>query len=85
MKTRITILLVWFSFAFANGQAIVDDPKITADMGIIYNGVGVRNNVTDPFNHYNGQKNQQNFLRHLNDRIKKILLVFLVNYKIVNN
>ncbi|MEI9911726.1 MAG: CotH kinase family protein [Bacteroidota bacterium] len=38
-----------------NGQAIVDDPKITADMGIIYNGAGVRNNVTDPFNHYNGK------------------------------
>jgi hypothetical protein len=38
-----------------NGQTIVNDPKITADMGIIYNGVGVRNNVTDPFNHYNGK------------------------------
>jgi hypothetical protein len=36
-----------------NGQTIVDDPKITADMGIIYNGVGVRNNVADPYNHYN--------------------------------
>jgi len=38
-----------------NGQAILDDPKITADMGIIYNGVGARNNVTDPLNHYNGK------------------------------
>lgn len=38
-----------------NGQTIVDDPKIMADMGIIYNGVGVRNNVTDAFNHYNGK------------------------------
>ncbi|MBI3138519.1 MAG: CotH kinase family protein [Sphingobacteriales bacterium] len=38
-----------------NGQEIVDDPKITADMGIIYNGEGVRNAVTDPFNHYNGK------------------------------
>ena len=38
-----------------NGQTIVDDPKITADMGIIYNGVGARNNVTDLFNHYNGK------------------------------
>src|SRR5436190_6286011 len=37
-----------------NGQAIVDDPKITADMGIIYNG-SARNNITDPFNHYNGK------------------------------
>ena len=38
-----------------NGQTIVDDPKITADMGIIYNGVGARNAVTDPFNQYNGK------------------------------
>lgn len=38
-----------------NGQTIPDDPKITADMGIIYNGSGVRNNMTDPFNHYNGK------------------------------
>jgi hypothetical protein len=38
-----------------NGQTIPDDPKITADMGIIYNGTGIRNNMTDPFNHYNGK------------------------------
>ncbi len=38
-----------------NGQVIVDDPKITADMGIIFNGENIRNNVTDPFNHYNGK------------------------------
>lgn len=38
-----------------NGQSIVDDPKITADMGIIFNGENIRNNLTDPFNHYNGQ------------------------------
>lgn len=38
-----------------NGQTIPDDPKITADMGIIYNGPGMRNNVTDPFNAYNGK------------------------------
>jgi len=38
-----------------NGQEIPDDPKITADMGIVYNGEGVRNNITDPFNHYNGK------------------------------
>lgn len=38
-----------------NGQEIVDDPKIEASMGIIYNGVGVRNNVTDPFNNFNGK------------------------------
>jgi CotH kinase protein/Secretion system C-terminal sorting domain len=38
-----------------NGQTIPDEPKITADMGIIYSGTGVRNNITDPFNHYNGK------------------------------
>ena len=38
-----------------NGQEIVDDPKIMADMGIIYNGEGVRNQLTDPYNHYNGK------------------------------
>ncbi|MBS1654959.1 MAG: CotH kinase family protein [Bacteroidetes bacterium] len=38
-----------------SGQPIPDEPKITADMGIIYNGEGVRNNVTDPYNHYNGK------------------------------
>ncbi len=38
-----------------NGQTIPDEPKITADMGIIYNGPGIRNNIGDPFNHYNGK------------------------------
>jgi hypothetical protein len=38
-----------------DGQDIVDDPKITVDMGIIFNGPGVRNNLTDPFNDYNGK------------------------------
>jgi hypothetical protein len=33
---------------------IPDEPKITASMGIIYNGEGNINNLTDPFNHYNG-------------------------------
>ncbi|HEX2984020.1 MAG TPA: CotH kinase family protein, partial [Ignavibacteriales bacterium] len=37
-----------------NGQEIIDDPKITADMGIIDNG-SARNNVTDSFNGYNGK------------------------------
>jgi subtilisin-like proprotein convertase family protein len=35
-----------------NNQNIQDDPKIMADMGIIYNGSGVRNYRTDAFNHY---------------------------------
>lgn len=37
-----------------NGQSIVDDPKIMADMGIIWNGNGM-NHMTDPMNHYNGR------------------------------
>ncbi|MPR35513.1 CotH kinase family protein [Salmonirosea aquatica] len=38
-----------------NGQAIADEPKIMADMGIIYNGPGNRNYLTDSLNHYNGK------------------------------
>lgn len=38
-----------------NGQEIPNDPKIVADMGIIFNPGNARNNVTDPFNHYNGK------------------------------
>jgi subtilisin-like proprotein convertase family protein len=38
-----------------NGQAIPNDPKIMADMGIIWNGPGVRNQITDPFDHYSGK------------------------------
>lgn len=38
-----------------NNQSIPDDPQIMADMGIIYNGVSVRNNMSDPFNEYNGK------------------------------
>jgi subtilisin-like proprotein convertase family protein len=38
-----------------NSQTIQQTGKITADMGIIYNGVGVRNHMTDPFNNYNGK------------------------------
>jgi hypothetical protein len=38
-----------------NSQTIVDEPKIMADMGIIYNGPGNRNYMTDPFNNYNGK------------------------------
>lgn len=37
-----------------NGQSIDDDPKITAHMGIIFNGPGNRNNITDPLNEYDG-------------------------------
>jgi subtilisin-like proprotein convertase family protein len=37
-----------------HGQFIPDEPKLMADMGIIDNGPGQRNYVTDPFNAYNG-------------------------------
>jgi subtilisin-like proprotein convertase family protein len=37
-----------------NNQEIVQTGKITANMGIIYNGTGVRNYVTDSLNNYNG-------------------------------
>src|SRR4030042_102264 len=36
------------------GQPIPNEPKIPADMGIIYNGPGIRNYLTDPFNHFDG-------------------------------
>lgn len=38
-----------------SGQIIPDAPKITADMGIIRNGTGIRNYLSDPFNNYNGK------------------------------
>jgi subtilisin-like proprotein convertase family protein len=37
-----------------NGQQIVDDPKIAVEMGIIYNGPGNINYITDPYNNYSG-------------------------------
>ena len=37
-----------------NGQQIPDEPKIKVHLGIIYNGEGNRNYLTNPFNHYNG-------------------------------
>jgi len=37
-----------------NGQTIVDDPKIISHMGIIDNGPGVRNYMTDTYNDYDG-------------------------------
>ncbi|HPG41588.1 MAG TPA: CotH kinase family protein [bacterium] len=36
------------------GQGIPDEPKITARLGIIYNGEGRRNNLSDPYNYYDG-------------------------------
>ena len=37
-----------------DGAEIVDDPKINVMMGIIDNGSGNRNNLTDPFNDFEG-------------------------------
>jgi subtilisin-like proprotein convertase family protein len=37
-----------------NNLTIPDEPKINATMGIIYNGPGMINYVTDPMNDYNG-------------------------------
>jgi hypothetical protein len=38
-----------------NGQTIVDDPRIVCDMGIIDNGFGTINSISDAFNDYNGK------------------------------
>jgi hypothetical protein len=38
-----------------HGGTIVDEPKIDADMGIINNGTGAVNHVTDSFNDFNGK------------------------------
>ncbi|MEN9340437.1 MAG: hypothetical protein RIQ62_1749 [Bacteroidota bacterium] len=37
------------------GQTIQDNIRITCDMGLIYNGPGVMNCISDPFNEYNGK------------------------------
>lgn len=37
------------------GKNIPDDPKISAHMGIIDNGPGKRNKITDSYNHYDGK------------------------------
>ena len=37
-----------------NGNAIADDPKVMADMKIIYNGPGIRNYTTDTTTDYDG-------------------------------
>ncbi len=37
-----------------NNQAIVDDPKTSAHLGIIYNGLSQHNQLTDAYNHFDG-------------------------------
>ncbi len=38
-----------------NGQAIPDEPRITAHLGLIHNDLGAYNSNRDPMNVYNGQ------------------------------
>ena len=38
-----------------SNQTILDDPRIVCDMGIIWNGLGNRNYLTDPYNDYNAK------------------------------
>ena len=39
---------------YTQGETIVDEPKVSAQMKIVFNGVGIRNNVNGPFSHFNG-------------------------------
>ncbi len=41
-------------FIDTDGKPVPDNPKITAQMGIIWDGEGSLNNTRDTFNHYNG-------------------------------
>ncbi|MEO8087050.1 MAG: CotH kinase family protein [Bacteroidota bacterium] len=50
MESNLPILIINTS-----GQTIVDSPKIICDMGIIDNGYGNRNHITDALNGYNGK------------------------------
>jgi hypothetical protein len=38
-----------------NNDPIIDDPRIIAHMGVIDNGPGVQNNLTDPYTNYDGR------------------------------
>ncbi|CAG0960727.1 hypothetical protein FLAV_00687 [Flavobacteriales bacterium] len=42
-----------------NGQTIIDQFDVIADMGIVDNGIGQSNNVNGPYNNYNGKINIQ--------------------------
>ena len=37
------------------GEDILDEPRITADMGVIWNGEGAYNHIDDEFNNYDGK------------------------------
>jgi hypothetical protein len=49
LQTNLPIVVINTS-----GVSIPDEPKITAHMGIIDNGTGNINNLTDPYNNYDG-------------------------------
>jgi subtilisin-like proprotein convertase family protein len=38
-----------------NGQWVTRSQRIMVDLGVIYKGYGVTNNINDPYNHYNGK------------------------------
>lgn len=48
-ESRLPIVLI-----NTGNVSIPDEPKIDATMGIIYNGFGNVNHITDPVNHYSG-------------------------------
>ena len=48
-SSNLPILLV-----NTNGQGIPNEPRIKAQLGIIYKGEGIRNGINDLRNHYNG-------------------------------
>lgn len=41
-------------FIHTEGKSIVDDPKIKATLGIVWNGLDTRNAISDPKKHYDG-------------------------------
>ncbi|MEP4669192.1 MAG: CotH kinase family protein, partial [Cyclobacteriaceae bacterium] len=54
VQTTLTSNLPIVVITTPDGQPITDEPKITAEMGIVNNGIGQLNNSTDAFNEYNG-------------------------------
>jgi len=49
LETNLPIIII-----DTYGQEIPDEPKINAEMGIIFNGPGEMNHQSDPFNNYDG-------------------------------
>ncbi|MDG1333770.1 MAG: CotH kinase family protein [Crocinitomicaceae bacterium] len=53
-SSHLPIVVINTGNATFNDGTIPDEPKINTNMGIIDNGLGVTNNLTDPFNAYEG-------------------------------